>query len=482
MTTPHPTPFLATTPRARVLILLVIISDSVYEITTLPVRPTPSSTLPLSLFPSSSLRSLITFTILISESYFGPFTSLVPQVAWDFHCKEIAKPITPLSDLASKEDSYPEQAQRVKEMQKNLVLIAKYFKKINKPTNNNLRTSSNSKNKNVDTFLSQVVQQNEIQCFNCKKFGHFAKEFMKPKRVKDYSYHKEKMLMYKQAEKGGPLQAEQADWLARQHSEQPKSISNTCVVEKVDSNVIPDSPDMCNNDIQTDQNAVECDDERVALANLIANLKLDRLVNSGESNSIRDSCLIALQSKQTELETYKTLNDRIVDYEKLEPQSKKPCLYEIPYDTSNPNRFVLDEEETLTLEKESRSKLKKDLVRPYDYTKQNSLYENFKPASQEYHEQLAHENRYVESLEKEIDELESDNAEFSNRDGENLDKMKEKGDMCILVGYSTQSKGYRVYNKRTRLIVESIHVRFDEIKEMSEMSVDNNTSGLVLQR
>ncbi|GJU41103.1 hypothetical protein Tco_1194060 [Tanacetum coccineum] len=38
----------------------------------------------------------------------------------------------------------------------------------------------------------------------------------------------------------------------------------------------------------------------------------------GEYNSTRDSCLIALQSKQTELETYMTLNDRIVDYEKLE--------------------------------------------------------------------------------------------------------------------------------------------------------------------
>ncbi|GJT68020.1 retrovirus-related pol polyprotein from transposon TNT 1-94 [Tanacetum coccineum] len=60
-------------------------------------------------------------------------------------------------------------------------------------------------------------------------------------------------------------------------------------------------------------------------------------------------------------------------------------------------------------------------------------------------------------------------------------KMKEKGDPCILVGYSTQSKGYRVYNKRTRLIVESIHLRFDEIKEMSETSVANDTSGLVPQ-
>ncbi|GJV93279.1 retrovirus-related pol polyprotein from transposon TNT 1-94 [Tanacetum coccineum] len=65
---------------------------------------------------------------------------------------------------------------------------------------------------------------------------------------------------------------------------------------------------------------------------------------------------------------------------------------------------------------------------------------------------------------------------YLTRDGENLDKMKEKGDPCILVGYSTQSKGYRVYNKRTRLIVESIHLRFDEIKEMQETSVAKNTS------
>ncbi|GKD40895.1 hypothetical protein Tco_1261102 [Tanacetum coccineum] len=51
-------------------------------------------------------------------------------------------------------------------------------------------------------------------------------------------------------------------------------------------------------------------------------------------------------------------------------QSEKPCLYEIPYDTSNPaNRFV-----------------------------------------PEMHADL----KYVESLEKEIDELESDKAELSN--------------------------------------------------------------------
>nr|GEZ61059.1 Gag-Pol polyprotein [Tanacetum cinerariifolium] len=44
--------------------------------------------------------------------------------------------------------------------------------------------------------------------------------------------------------------------------------------------------------------------------------------------------------------------------------------------------------------------------------------------------------------------------------------MKEKGDECIFVGYSTQLRAYRVFNKRTRVIMESIHVNFDELPQM----------------
>ncbi|GJS39196.1 reverse transcriptase domain-containing protein [Tanacetum coccineum] len=125
----------------------------------------------------------------------------------------------------------------------------------------------------------------------------------------------------------------------RRHSEQPESINDTYVLEKDDSNVIPDSSNICTNDNQVDQNAAECVDERVALANLIANLTLDTEENKTilkqlkkanasltqeleecktnldetsralrEATSSRDSCLIALQTKQTKLEKYTTLN------------------------------------------------------------------------------------------------------------------------------------------------------------------------------
>nr|GEY50683.1 hypothetical protein [Tanacetum cinerariifolium] len=101
-------------------------------------------------------------------------------------------------------------------MQKNLVLIAKYFKKIYKPTNNNLRTSSNSRNKNMD-MTPRYKNNNQSGQFGNQRTVNVAgareNECRKPKRVKDSVYHKETMLLCKQAEQGVPLQAEQYDWL-----------------------------------------------------------------------------------------------------------------------------------------------------------------------------------------------------------------------------------------------------------------------------
>ncbi|GKC65316.1 hypothetical protein Tco_1097914 [Tanacetum coccineum] len=214
--------------------------------------------------------------------------------------KEIAKPITPPSESAFEEDNDPEQAQKDKEMQKNLALVLKYFKNIYKPTNNNLKTFSNTRNKNVDTTPRYKIDNQAGQFRNQRtmtvtgaretvggQLSDWLADTDEETDEQELEVHYNYMAKIQEvptADSGTdsePLEQVQYDAGYNvfaneiQHSEQPESISNICVVETGDSNVIPDSPDMCDNDIHNDQNVVESDDERVALANLIANLKLD---------------------------------------------------------------------------------------------------------------------------------------------------------------------------------------------------------------
>ncbi|GJU37962.1 hypothetical protein Tco_1186316 [Tanacetum coccineum] len=68
--------------------------------------------------------------------------------------------------------------------------------------------------------------------------------------------------------------------------------------------------------------------------------------------------------------------------------------------------------------------------------------------------------------------------EMSTNDGEDPRKLKPKADIGILVGYAPAKKAYRIYNKRTRLIMETIHVEFDELTAMASKQFG---SGLELQ-
>nr|GFB76542.1 retrovirus-related Pol polyprotein from transposon TNT 1-94 [Tanacetum cinerariifolium] len=52
-------------------------------------------------------------------------------------------------------------------------------------------------------------------------------------------------------------------------------------------------------------------------------------------------------------------------------------------------------------------------------------------------------------------------------DYDDVGKLKAKGDIGVFVGYSKESAAFRIYNKRTRKIHESVNVNFDEISEMA---------------
>nr|GEW45239.1 hypothetical protein [Tanacetum cinerariifolium] len=54
---------------------------------------------------------------------------------------------------------------------------------------------------------------------------------------------------------------------------------------------------------------------------------------------------------------------------------------------------------------------------------------------------------------------------YPTNDNEDLGKLQPTTDIGIFVGYAPSMKGYRIYNKRTRRIMETIHVQFDELAE-----------------
>ncbi|GJT58743.1 retrovirus-related pol polyprotein from transposon TNT 1-94 [Tanacetum coccineum] len=54
---------------------------------------------------------------------------------------------------------------------------------------------------------------------------------------------------------------------------------------------------------------------------------------------------------------------------------------------------------------------------------------------------------------------------YPTNDSEDLGKFQAKADIGIFVGYAPSRKGYRIYNKRTRRLMETIHVTFDEMHQ-----------------
>ncbi|GKB63341.1 hypothetical protein Tco_0919527 [Tanacetum coccineum] len=245
---------------------------------------------------------------------------LAEEEAIKIQSKEIAKPIIPPSESDSEEESDPEQAHRDKDINKNVDTFPRY--------------------KN-DNHTRSVWESKDSDCCQARETIEDTDEEIDEHELEAHYSFMEKILVVLPAESGSdaePLEKVQYDAEYNvfvnetQHSEQPKSINNTCLVENVD----------------------KCDDERVVLANLIENLKLDTDENKriqrqlkkanttlshelqeckyalkdcksslGESNKTRDRYLVALHDKEVELQKYKIFKNHTIENDTLERKLKE---------------------------------------------------------------------------------------------------------------------------------------------------------------
>nr|GEU69375.1 hypothetical protein [Tanacetum cinerariifolium] len=182
----------------------------------------------------------------------------------EIKAEKIARVANPLALVA--------QQQPDKEIDKLMALISLSFKKIYKPANNNLRTSSNTSRANQDN--SPRINRSA---------GHVARECHKPNRAKDAAYHREKMMLYQELEAhymymaqlqqvspdaadsgpifdDEPLQKISNDdhynvfAMQSEHPEQSESVHDTYPIDQDAHNVIIDSLDMSYDKKEIDQN------------------------------------------------------------------------------------------------------------------------------------------------------------------------------------------------------------------------------------
>lgn len=72
---------------------------------------------------------------------------------------------------------------------------------------------------------------------------------------------------------------------------------------------------------------------------------------------------------------------------------------------------------------------------------------------------------------------------FILNNGKNdLGKFDARSDEGAFVGYSPTSKSYRVFNKRTNCVEESIHVKFDEVRTKDDNKDDHEMEELTEDR
>ncbi|GJU94570.1 hypothetical protein Tco_1319326 [Tanacetum coccineum] len=220
--------------------------------------------------------------------------------------KSIFNSSTPTYDQEPAMVADDDEMSKEKEIDKLMALISLSFKKIYKPTNNNLRTSSNLNRANQDNTprINKGTRYDNQRAVNVVRARENIQEV-----TLDVADNFGPIFDI------GPLQKVQNDndnynvfANDREHPKQPKSVNDTYLEEQDHTNSIIDSLDMSTNIEMVDQDNDDLARERDLLSSLIDKLKC-KIDDSKNRNKLLESSNKTLVDKlKCEIKDFKTKN------------------------------------------------------------------------------------------------------------------------------------------------------------------------------
>nr|GEV43564.1 hypothetical protein [Tanacetum cinerariifolium] len=329
-----------------------------------------------------------------------------------------------------------------------------------------------SKDKDIDKLMALI------------SLSHVARECQKPKRVKDAAYHKEKMLLCKQEEAVIQLNAEQADWRdgtddEMEDQELEAHYMYMAQIQEVSPDAADFGPIFDSEPVQklveiilfiVDSGCLIYVKSYIIFLSKLSQMSKDetpevfidflRLIQGGLHAQVR----IVRTDKGT-----KFLNKSLHAYFASEGINHQTFVARTPEQNDvvkRQNRTLVEAARTMLSAAKVPLFFWAEAIATSCFTQNRSLIIS-RHEKTPYH--IINDRKPSVKFFHIFGSL-----CYIVRDGENLDKIKEKGDACIFVGYSTQSRAYRVFNKRTRVIVETIHVNFDELPQMASDHVSSD--------
>nr|GEX00570.1 retrovirus-related Pol polyprotein from transposon TNT 1-94 [Tanacetum cinerariifolium] len=324
-----------------------------------------------------------------------------------------------------------------------------------KPTNNNLRTSStsqsaNKKQKFVKNDNKKVEKKDDekkqdmsrVKCYNCKKEGHFAKDYKKFK-VKDYEYYKTKMLLAKKDKDEQVLLDEDQAWMESSSDLDKEINANTVFMAQIEK-VLFDS----------EASSSSADEKIYEKTQVNLQLQVQR-VRTDNGTEFKNKTLAKFFDEVGITQQFSVART-----------PKQNGVVE------RRNRTLVEAARTMLTFGNLPSFLWAEAIATACFT-QNRL--------------IIHKR--FDKTPYELINKRKPNIKFFRvfgcrcyvlNDYEDVGKLKAKGDIRVFVGYSKESAAFRIYNKQTRKIHESVNVNFDELSEMAskQFSLEPDLSNL----